>query len=279
MIKVRLMHCGKVLVSPNLPFGDGNLLGASGFFTRRNDKIWLPVSTVYIEHPQARILVDTGWHRAMSPNGTLDKRAQIAHMSYLLYLVNQGVVAAGQTVSEQLNNLGVKPTDLDYVILSHLDCDHVSGLGQVNEAKRILTAREELESALGFVNSHTRYTPSMWEGSGLRTFEYEPSNEGPYGRSLDLLGDGSVKLIWTPGHSRGLFATKITGADGRYVLYFSDGGYATRSWKDMVLPGICEDRLRATASLEWIRQQSLDPRCIASWACHDPATFPTVVEL
>lgn len=99
-IKIHLLQCGHVLVSPNLPFGDGNLLKASGLFRSEKDKIWLPVNAVYIEHPKAKILVDTGWNRAMSPEGVVDKQAQIKHLSRLLYEVNQGYVELRQTADE-----------------------------------------------------------------------------------------------------------------------------------------------------------------------------------
>ncbi|CCI81866.1 MBL fold metallo-hydrolase [Lactobacillus hominis] len=35
------------------------------------------------------------------------------------------------TASEQLAKLGIKPSDIDYVIISHLDCDHANGLRQI----------------------------------------------------------------------------------------------------------------------------------------------------
>ena len=62
-----------------------------------------------IEHPKAKILVDCGWNREMSPNGEFDKAAQIKSLgSRLLYLVNQGVVEKGEAVDEQLNKLGLE---------------------------------------------------------------------------------------------------------------------------------------------------------------------------
>ena len=44
-------------------------------------------------------------------------------------------------------------------------------------------------------------------------------------------------MINIPGHCDGLCAVKITREDGRYVLLFSDGGYATKSWKEMITSG------------------------------------------
>ncbi len=277
-IKIHMLHCGHVLVSPNLPFGDGNLIKASGFFEPEKDKIWLPVSVVYIEHPKAKILIDTGWNRAMSPKGVIDKEAQIKHLSHLLYKVNQGYVELGKTADEQLAAMGVEVEDLDYVVLSHLDCDHVSGLSPFKGAKKIIVSEPEMESATKFVNSHSRYTPRLWEGTGITTFKFNKTRLGPVGESYDLLGDGTIQLVHIPGHAAGLAATLIRNNDKK-ILYFSDGGYASRSWKEMLLPGVIEDKKAGFESLEWIRDVSISQDCIDSFACHDPEIAPHTTEL
>ena len=99
------------------------------------------------------------------------------------------------------------------------------------------------------------------------------------GRSYDLLGDGSIQLINFPGHADGLFAVKVRNAEGRFVLLFSDGGYARKSWEQMITSGIAADKALQKQSLAWIREQSLDPNCIESLANHDPDIVPHVIEL
>ena len=159
---------------------------------------------VQIEHPKGLILVDTGWHRDMSPEGVYDKAAQIKSLgSRVLYNVNQGQIPLGEAVDEQLATMGIKPADLDYVLLTHLDCDHANGLR----------------------------------------------------------------------------AVKITREDGKYVLLFSDGGYATKSWKEMITSGVSLDKEMQRKSLQWIREQSMDANCIESLATHDTDIKPHVIEL
>jgi glyoxylase-like metal-dependent hydrolase (beta-lactamase superfamily II) len=67
-IRIHVFHTGCVCVSPGLPFKDAEknpnpvqltLLSSYG----RKQRLWLPVSAYLIEHPQGKILVDTGWHR------------------------------------------------------------------------------------------------------------------------------------------------------------------------------------------------------------------------
>ena len=279
MMKVHVLHTGEVRVSPYLPFGGDNcnLLKASGMTTPKEDWIWLPVSVYLIEHPKGLILVDTGWHRDMSPEGVYDKAAQIKSLgSRVLYNVNQGQIPLGEAVDEQLEAMGIKPADLDYVLLTHLDCDHANGLRAVKDAKHIIVAQEELDCARK--NGFIRYKKKWWEGVDLQTIEWN-GMEGPAQKSFDLFGDGSIKMINIPGHCDGLCAVKITREDGRYVLLFSDGGYATKSWKEMITSGVSLDKEMQRKSLQWIREQSMDANCIESLATHDTDIRPHMIEL
>ncbi len=279
MMKIHVLHTGEVRVSPYLPFGGDNcsLLKASGMTTPKEDWIWLPVSVYLIEHPKGLILVDTGWHRDMSPEGVYDKAAQIKSLgSRVLYNVNQGQIPLGQAVDEQLATMGIKPSDLDYVLLTHLDCDHANGLRAVKDVKHILCAAEELECARK--NGFIRYKKKWWDGVDMHTIEWN-GTEGPAGKSFDLFGDGSIKMINIPGHCDGLCAVKVTREDGKYVLLFSDGGYATKSWKEMITSGVSLDKEKQRESLMWIREQAMDPNCIESLATHDTDIKPHVIEL
>lgn len=278
-MKIHVLHTGEVRVSPYLPFGGDNcnLLKASGMTTPKEDWIWLPVSVYLIEHPKGLILVDTGWHRDMSPEGVYDKAAQIKSLgSRVLYNVNQGQIPLGQAVDEQLATMGIKPADLDYVLLTHLDCDHANGLRAVKDAKHIIVAQEELDCARK--NGFIRYKKKWWKDCELETITWN-GTEGPVQKSFDLFDDGSIKMINIPGHCDGLCAVKITREDGKYVLLFSDGGYATKSWKEMITSGVSLDKDMQRKSLQWIRDQSMDANCIESLATHDTDIKPHVIEL
>ena len=141
-IKIHILHTGTVITSPYLPFGgDCGIIKASGITTPKRDRIEMPVSVYLIEHPKGLVLIDTGWNRDMSPNGVYDRKAQIKSLgSVILYHINQGIIENGMAVDEQLEKTGIKTSDIDYVILTHLDCDHASGLSLVKDAKNILVS-------------------------------------------------------------------------------------------------------------------------------------------
>lgn len=280
-MRIHVFHTGEVRVSPYLPFGgdDCSLIKASGISTPKCKWLWLPVSAYLIEHPKGRILVDTGWHREMSPDGVYDRKAQIKSLGSLqLYMVNQGRIAKGKAIDEQLAKMGIMPADIDYVLLSHLDCDHANGLRQVKQAKHILVSRDEMEGSRKGLTERIRFNRRWWKGVNMDLFDWN-GTEGPVGKSFDLFGDGSIVLVNIPGHSAGLFAVKVKNTDGKFVLLFSDGGYARKSWEQMITSGVCQDKKLQRQSLQWIREQSMLPDCIESLANHDPDVEPHNIEL
>jgi glyoxylase-like metal-dependent hydrolase (beta-lactamase superfamily II) len=276
--KVHIINTGKVRIEPELAFGGDHcsIARASGFSLKRSPRIWLPVNVFLVETPTKLILLDTGWDRSMSPQGVFDKQAQIKSLSSrMLYHVNQGVVSLGMTASEQLAKLGIQPSDLDYVIISHLDCDHANGLQQFKDAKHIMVAKTEYEYAQK--HHQIRFKHQWWDGLDLNLYEWN-DQQGPFGRSYDLLGDQSIELINIPGHTDGLVATKITNSAGKYFLYYGDGGYGEKSWKEMITSGISTDKTAQKKSLEWIRQESLNRNCVRSLACHGIEEKPEIFE-
>ncbi len=281
-IKIHVFHTGDVCVAPELPFGgeDCSTIKASGVFAKKSDRLWLPVSAYLIECAHGKILFDCGWHRDMSPDGVFDKKAQVKSLGSLpLYVTNQGRIENGAAIDEQLAALGIRPADLDLVLLSHLDCDHANGLKLVADAKRILVSKDELAfSGNGTPVNRIRYNADWWSDTKMQTFDWN-GTEGPAGRSYDVFGDGSLVMVNIPGHSKGLCALKITGSDGRFVLLYADGGYARKSWEQLITSGIADDKEAQKKSLQWIREQSLNANCVESLANHDPDVQPHMIEL
>ena len=236
----------------------------------RKNRVWLPVSAYLIEIENLKILVDTDWHREISPKGEYDRIAQVKHLGIGHFLINQGVLPEGESITEQLEKINIQPRDIDFVIMTHLHTDHASGLRQLKDAKKIIVSAYELQDTKDFP---IRYVKSMWDGINFETFNFNDTGIGPVGKSLDLLGNGVLELIKIPGHTSGLTAVKINVGE-KFVLLFSDGGYATKSWKEMIPPGTALNEKDALKSLQWIRQMSLDKNCVESLANHDADILP-----
>lgn len=269
-IEIHILHCGQVQVDEAIPFKEKTLnpLAPIGLFRKKKHKILLPVSAYLIKHPKGLVLIDTGWHTDV-------RKDQKKYIGWPHYKAFKAMLPENQAIDEQLALIGILPKDIDYVVLSHLDTDHVSGLHLVKEAKNILVSQPEFDAA----NSRNfRYISKMWEETKIKPFQFQQTGIGPQKRSFDLFGDGSTEFIHTPGHSRGLIAIKIERND-KFVILANDCGYAKRSWEKMILPGMYFDKSITTNSLQWIKEMSLSSNCIGVFANHDPDIKPHILEL
>lgn len=269
-IKIYVLRTGLVKVDKALPFHGlyRNPLAFTGLLRSEKNQVTLPVSSYLIEHPKGLVLIDTGWNKQVRTSNWAELGPQVQ--------INTGYLPTGWAIDERLNALGYRPEDLDYILLSHLHCDHVSGLKHVANAKRILVSAPEWRVAnhLPLV-----YLPSEWRGVNVQTYQYQHTGIGPTGESFDVFGDGSLLQIHTAGHATGMSATMVRGRDGRYVLLAADVGYANRSWEEMLTPGICTSRKAAITSLGWAREAAHNPHCVEALANHDPHTDQHVLTL
>lgn len=269
-IKIHILHCGRVEVDSALPFKGHSLnpIAYTGILRSKKHQIWLPVSTYLIEHPKGLVLIDTGWHTDVRTD-------QKKYLGLLHYQINKADLPEGQAIHEQLDKLGFKPEDIDYLIFSHLHSDHVSGLKLVSKAKKILVHNLEIQDT---INHKIRYIAAMWKGVSMEEFKLQDSNYGPQNKSFDLFNDDSIIFIHTPGHTNGLLSTLIKN-NGKEVLLASDTGYAKKSWQKMLLPGVMSNKKNCIESLAWVKEYSKNKNLIEVVANHDYDIKPHVIEL
>jgi N-acyl homoserine lactone hydrolase len=67
-------------------------------------------------------------------------------------------------------------------------------------------------------------------------FDREGEGHGPFTSTVDLFGDGSIRLISTPGHTRGHTSVLVRLPHERQVLLVGDAAYTRRSIADELLP-------------------------------------------
>lgn len=270
-IKIHILHCGSVWVDRAVPFYEKTLhpMPYTGFFRGENKKVRLPVSAYLIEHPKGLVLIDTGWHTDVRKDGGRE------HLGLLHWLINKADLPEGQAVTEQLAKLGYQPSDIDYLVMSHLHTDHASGMQLLKDARKILVSRQEWHETK---RRKLTYLPAMWDGLDIEIFDFQKSDYGNERKAFDLFGDDSVVFVNTPGHTLGLAATLVQN-NGKFVLLASDVGYAEKSWKEMLLPGVQVDKQKVKASLEWVGMMSQHPDCIKVIANHDPEIKPQIIEL
>ncbi|WP_139488077.1 N-acyl homoserine lactonase family protein [Brevibacillus dissolubilis] len=267
-VKLHILHTGSCTIDRSIAFDECTLnpLAITGLFRSEDDKLHVPISTYLLEHPQGLILVDAGLHTDIRVDAQ-------AHLGMLNNLVMKAKLPPGQAIHEQLEEMGIRPRDLDYVVLTHFHTDHVSGLKHVAEAKRIITSEQEWEAANCLNPS---YVPEMWEGVEVETFASKEIPFGPYREGIDLLGDGSIYVMNAPGHTEGHTSLLVKTESG-WVYLASDAGYANASFVERIMPGIRTSDSAARRSLEYASDFIKRDDCCLLIANHDPAITPMVI--
>lgn len=259
MIKVHILQCGSVITDESIPDASkANVPWAyTGFMRSNKHHICVPVFAYLIEHPQGKVLIDTGWHHDVR----IDQKK---HMSWKLNIASKAILPDGAAIDEQLAKLDIKPKDIDIVFLTHLDVDHASGIELVKDAKHIYTSQKELEAVK---KGNIRYDSALWKDVKL-----EPLKDH------DLFHDGTIQIIDLYGHSEGMSGALIN-HDGKFVVLTGDACYCRKNWEQLQLQGLTVDKDKALSSIKKIHELSKDPSCIEILASHDSEKKPHVIEL
>lgn len=270
-------------VAESVPFGGKISLKhtASQLLAPDARRVVLPVNAFLIEHPAGLFLVDTGWCRDVSPRGEYDAAAVERVLPKHLAQLYRPWLPEGMAIHEQLAARGIQPSDLDAVILTHLDPDHVAGLKHVSGAKRILLAEDEYFWTCRTIY-RARQPQSLYQGIEMEHFWYRGTSDGPNRWAFDLLGDGTILLVNVPGHTDGQCAVLITNGEllehkQQLVLLTADAAFAPRNWEQMITPGLGFDVTHQRRALEWIAAKAKHPGCRAVFTSHDPASEPQTV--
>lgn len=269
-IKVHKLHCGEVGVDPAVPFRDvsRNPIAYTGVGRSSKRRIWLPVYAYLIEHPMGKVLIDTGWHKDV-------RTKPIKHMSTMLYMASKPRLPEGEAIDEQLMKLGVRTSDLDYVFITHMDCDHASGVKLVKDAKKIMISEDELNA---IKKGNIRYGKHFWQDVNIEGFPMKNSEYGPYRKAYDVFQDGTVLLIDAKGHTKGNFVVMVRSND-KFILLTGDCGYAPDSWEKLRMPGPLDNKENMLESLKWIQHMAQDKNCLGIFATHDPVIKPGIINL
>lgn len=184
-----------------------------------------PVPAYLARHPSAgNILVDTGLH----PSIVRDPRDNLGRFSGRHYSVKEG-----EDVVSQLRKRGLEPADIAVVILTHLHEDHASAIEAFPDAQFVLSATEWEAATTGRLPLLRGYHPNHYDYAfDYATVDFDTDlveSYGPFGRSFDLFGDGSVRLIYTPGHSAG-HTSVILRLPRRDFVIVADAAY---DWKQL----------------------------------------------
>lgn len=136
-MNIYVLQTGSTLVSSAVPDRSSHKwpYAYTDLFQNRSKRIAVPVKTFLVETAGHRVLVDTGWSEECVTH-------PIRHLGFGLWFASAPVMKKEEAVPAQLAAMNLKPQDIDALILTHLDCDHASGLIPMKDAKHIYCSKE-----------------------------------------------------------------------------------------------------------------------------------------
>jgi glyoxylase-like metal-dependent hydrolase (beta-lactamase superfamily II) len=255
-VRVHPLRTANMLSPPALlqrPGGRAWLLRGLGLHIPRSRWMTLPIPCFLVEHPEAGpFLIDTGLHASVAsdPSENLGKAAKV------LYSID---MEPGDAAPAQVAARGVDPAAIGLVVMTHLHYDHAGGATQFPNATFLVERREwEAASNGGFREGYHR--PHLDPGLRWRAIDVDGES--------DLFGDGSVRLLHTPGHTPGHLSLLLRLQSGARLLLTADAAYAQRTLDERLLPLFAADDDAYLASLDRLIELRRDADHVVCG--HDP---------
>jgi len=237
--KLYILNCGEGVAGDISRWTPGVDEGKSADFV---DNCYL------IKHTQGWFLWDTGIADAVAamPNGLVpsDPKATLWHRP--------------KTLASQLEQLGVKPSDLKGMAVSHSHPDHA---GNVEMFPTTMLYVQKAEYQWPGADNQPRFKPehpvTLVEGD------------------RDVFGDGSVVILSTPGHTPGhqslLVKLPKTGA----VVLSGDAVHFKSNWENRRVPSFNSSKEQTLASMQRI-SDVMTKEHAQLWMNHDKVQRDTL---
>ncbi len=201
-----------------------------------------PVPAYLIETETERILVDTG----LNPAAVADPEAHYG----------PGLIAFFELEQEESLAEQVDLSSLSMVVLTHLHFDHAGGLALIPDSVPVVVQRAEWEAGQDPAALERNFFMS-------RDLAEAPADLVLVDGDHDLLGDGSIELLSTPGHTVGHQSVRV----GDVVIGGDVVHYAT-TLDDRRFPSFGHDLDEQARSAERLRELRDDGLTILPG--HDP---------
>ena len=233
----------------------------------KNKVVEFPISAYLVESPEGRILYDVGCHPdAMKPQGRWSESFQSR------FPWSAGPDGEACHLPNRLEQMGLGPDDIKYVVLSHMHSDH-AGCVEFFQNSRVIVHRSEYDVALEYHkrrdpdNSYAWRDTEQWVHQDMN-WRFIEDHE----KELSLT-DHITLLNWGPGHAAGMLGLDVSLDETGHVILASDAVFTTENYGPPARPqGFSVSVSGAARTVEKIRSRA--ERISAQvWCGHDMTQF------
>ena len=198
----------------------------------------IPITLFVIEHRDGLILFDTGLDPAIATDP-----GYVSHPigRFLLKRLFRFHVGEEDHLDRKLRAAGFSPDNVKKAVFSHLHFDHVGGIVHIPEAE-LIVSRQEWDVLSGahperewILREHIQLPKAKWH-----PVEFVPTDDplfAPFEGCHDVMGDGSLILLPTPGHTPGSSSVLVRTPQLPPILLIGDLAYNADMLMEDKVPG------------------------------------------
>jgi N-acyl homoserine lactone hydrolase len=229
----------------------------------KDDRVWVPDPVYVLQHQTlGTFLIDTGLDASFASNPQGSVTGLVAASK-----IWPAEPASVHPVAPTLSAQGLIPRA---VFFTHLHPGETAGLRDLPQDVRLVVGPGEriVDVPLFFVSGH------FDRAKRLEMLRLETMPErAELGRTVDLLGDGSIWAIHTPGHTPGHLSYLVISTQGP-LLITGAASDLRWGWEREVEPGMAEDQAAAHSSLAKLRAFVARHPTVTVVHGHDEADAP-----
>ncbi len=237
-----------------------------------------PITAYAFEHRDGLVLFDTGLDPALvsDPNYISSPIGR-----FILRKVFRFHIGPEDALDRQLEAINLAAADVCKVIVSHLHFDHIGGLAHVPQAE-LLVSKDEWQRLDApnperdwILREHIELPGANWQ-----PVEFVPTSDpllAAFGVCYDCMGDGSMILLPTPGHTPGSMSLLVRSTGLPPLLFVGDLTYELEPLHNNQVPGI-GDGEQLKASFEKVRELEKALPDLVVIPSHDPFATQKLAE-
>lgn len=207
-----------------------------------------PITAYAFEHCDGLVLFDSG----LDPALVSDPHYISSSIGrFILKKVFRFHIGPEDALDKQLEAASLAAADVSKVIVSHLHFDHIGGIAHVPQAELLVSMDEwrRLDAPNPerdwILREHIELPGANWQ-----PVEFVPTSDPlleAFGACYDCMGDGSMILLPTPGHSPGSMSLLVRSSGLPPLLFVGDLTYELEPLHNDQVPGIGDaEQLKAS---------------------------------